>query len=147
GSSTSARRAAKKGARSSRSARPRRWRRSPAPTPAASWPSWSSRRSGNAVVAAKSSPPETLGSGVAAPAGAPRSAGDDQERGADRASEVAQRGDAHGWRALVDEQVLAHLVVERLHEPVPEPDPEPAADDYRLRVDQVDGGGDPGPER
>ena len=34
----------------------------------------------------------------------------DEQRGADRAAEVAERGDPHRGRAFVDEEVLAHLL-------------------------------------
>src|SRR5215203_628281 len=70
----------------------------------------------------------------------------DEERGADRAAEVPQRGDADGRRPLVDKQVLAHLVAERVHQALAEADAEATAEDYGFGVEQVDGGGDPGPE-
>ena len=70
-----------------------------------------------------------------------------QQRRANRAAEVAQRGDPDRRRALVDEEVLAHLLGQRLHVAVAEADAEPAADHHRLRVEQVDRRGDPGAER
>ncbi len=52
-----------------------------------------------------------------------------------------------GGRVVVDEEVLAHLVSERLLERLEEALAHAASDDHRLRVDQVDGRGDPGAER
>ena len=75
-----------------------------------------------------------------------RVAGDEQ-RGADRAAEVAERGDADRRRPFVDEEVLAHLLGQRLHVALAEADAEAAADDHRLGVEQVDRRGDAGPER
>ena len=52
-----------------------------------------------------------------------------------------------GRRVVVDEQVRQHRLADALHPRLAEPDPEPAADHDRLRVEQVDRGGDAGAER
>ena len=70
-----------------------------------------------------------------------------QQRGPDRAAEVAELGDVHRGRPLVDEQVLVHLLGDLLDVGLAEADPEPAADDHRLDVEQVDRRPDAGAER
>src|SRR5262245_6074412 len=71
----------------------------------------------------------------------------EQKAGADRAAEVTQCRDLDRRRAVVDEQVRVHALGDPLGPGVAEPGPEPAADDHRLDVEQVDRRGDPGPER
>src|SRR6476469_2766592 len=84
--------------------------------------------------------------GQAAVLPVPRLGGKEQ-RGADRAAEVTQGGDAdRGW-AFVEEEVLVHLRCQRLHVALAEANAQPAADDHGFRVEQVDRGGDAGAER
>jgi hypothetical protein len=51
-----------------------------------------------------------------------------------------------GW-VVGGEQVLEHLLANPLYIGFAEPHPDPAADHHRLGIEQVGGGGDPGPER
>ena len=69
------------------------------------------------------------------------------QRRSDRAAEVAERGDVHGGRAVVHEEVGHHRLTDALDVGLAEPRPEAAADDHGLHVEQVDRGGDPGAER
>ena len=71
----------------------------------------------------------------------------EEQRGADGAAEVAERGDPDRRRLFVEEEVLAHLLRQRLHVALAEAHAEAAADDHRFRVEQVDRGGDAGPQR
>ncbi len=70
-----------------------------------------------------------------------------QQRGADCAAEVAERGDADRRRPFVDEEVLVHLRGQRVHVALAEAHAEAAADDHRFGVEQVDRRGDPGAQR
>src|SRR3954447_12485938 len=65
----------------------------------------------------------------------------------DRAAEIAQRGQQDGRRALVVEQVRAHLLGQAGTGGLAELDADAAAEDDRLDVEQVDGAGDAGAER
>ena len=70
-----------------------------------------------------------------------------QQGGAERAAEVAERRDLHRRRARVVEQVRLHRVGDPVGERLAEAHAEPAADDHRLDVEQVDRRRDPGAER
>ncbi len=68
------------------------------------------------------------------------------QRRADRAAEVAERGDLDRGRVVVVEQVRVHRLDDSLRVGLSQPGAEPAADDHRLDVEQVDRRGDPGAE-
>src|SRR4051812_4093785 len=70
-----------------------------------------------------------------------------EERGADRAAEVAELGEQHRRRPVVGEDVGEHRVLEALAVRVAEADPEPAAEHDRLDVEQVHGRRDARTER
>src|SRR5215212_3993460 len=70
-----------------------------------------------------------------------------EERGADRAAEVAELGEKHRRWAVVREDVGEHGVLEPLAIRVAEAHAEPAAEHDRLDVEQVHRRGDAGAER
>src|ERR1700750_2084841 len=78
---------------------------------------------------------------------APAASAGDEERGADRAAEVAERCDPQRRRAVVDEEGLGHLLHQRVPHAFAEADAEAAPEDHRFDVEQVDRGGDAGAER
>src|SRR5829696_5311076 len=65
---------------------------------------------------------------------APGAAGRHQQRGADRAAEVAQLGELHPRRAIVDEQVRHHRLADALHVGFAETGAEAAADHHGLHA-------------
>src|SRR4051812_40101745 len=71
----------------------------------------------------------------------------DEQRGAHRAAQVAQRREAHDRRLAVEEQMRLHRRGDARDVRVAEPDAQPAADDDRVDVEQVLRGGDAGAER
>ena len=62
----------------------------------------------------------------------------DQQGRADRSAQVAERGQAHLRRAIVDEKMGMHALRDPVDVLVPEPLTQAAADDHRLWIDQVD---------
>src|SRR5215218_9627919 len=70
-----------------------------------------------------------------------------EQRGADRAAEVAELREQHRGRAVVREDVGEHRVLEALAVGVAEAHPEAAAQHDRLDVEQVHGRGDARAER
>src|SRR3954447_21027769 len=70
-----------------------------------------------------------------------------EERGADRAAEIAELGEEHRRWAVVREDVGEHRVLEPLAIRVAETHAEPAAEHDRLDVEQVHRRGDAGAER
>ncbi len=70
-----------------------------------------------------------------------------QQRRADRATEIAERRDMHVRRAGIDEQVRLHRLRDPLGVGMAEADPQTAADDHPLDVEQVDRRGDARAER
>ena len=79
---------------------------------------------------------------------APASAGRGLEQArADRAAEVAERGDEHRRRAVVVEEVRQHRRGDAVGVGLAEPHAEPAAEDHGLDVEHVDDRRDAGAER
>ena len=76
-----------------------------------------------------------------------RAVGLEQQRRADRAAEIAERGDMHVGRAEVGEQVRQHLLADALGIGLAEAHAEAAADDHALHVEHVQRRGDSGAER
>src|SRR3954451_9374057 len=106
-----------------------------APSESAAIPAWcAGARSRGLALTVRASGPDGL-----------RLAG--EERGADRAAEVAELGEQHGRGPVIGEDVREHGVLEPLALRIPEADAQPAAEDDGLDVEQVHGRGHAGAER
>src|SRR6185503_4961289 len=71
----------------------------------------------------------------------------DQQCGAERAAQVAERRESHVGRVLVDEQVRVHGLADLLDVRLAQPGAQPAADHDRLDVEKVDRRGNACSER